>query len=61
VRRGERRILKDRDYLIFFLLLLGVVLLNVIPLPQTLRMVLFALLVVAQAIFIYNGLRRGRS
>lgn len=52
--------LRDRDFLIFFLLLIGVVLLNIIPMPSQLRIAFFIILVIMQVLFIYNGLRRGR-
>lgn len=52
--------LRDRDYLIFFLLLIGVVLVRVLPLPQTLSMILFGMIVIGQVIFVYTGLKRGR-
>ena|GEM_PF-2769388 len=52
--------LTDRDMIIFILLLLAVVAINAFPIPPGLRLVLFILIVIAQVIFVYQGLRRHR-
>jgi len=53
-------VLTDRDMIIFILLLIAVLAVNAFPLPAALRLVLFALIVIAQVIFVYQGLRRTR-
>jgi len=50
----------DRDIVIFLLLLLAVVLVNALPLPPLVRLPLFILVVILQALFVYQGLRRHR-
>lgn len=50
----------DRDFLIFVVLLLSVVLLNVIPMPAALKLPLFIVIVILQALFVYNGVKRHR-
>lgn len=50
----------DRDMQIFLVLLFSVVLVNVLPLPPIVRLPIFILVVIAQAVFIYRGLTRKR-
>lgn len=52
--------LTDRDMLIFILLLISVVSLNHFPIPPGPRLLLFVIIVIAQAVFVYQGLRRSR-
>jgi len=50
----------DRDVLIFVVLLLSVVLLNVLPIPPSLKLPLFIVVVILQALFVYQGIKRHR-
>lgn len=52
--------LTDKDMIIFLLLLVSVVALNHFPIPPGLRLFLFVIIVIAQVIFVYQGLRRSR-
>jgi len=59
-RTEVRAMLTDRDFIIFLLLLAAVLVLNAFPIPPVPRLVLFILIVVAQAVFVVNGIRRSR-
>ena len=52
--------LTDKDLIIFILLLVSVVSLNYFPIPPGLRLFLFIIIIIAQVIFVYQGLRRSR-
>lgn len=51
----------DRDFIIFVVLVLAVVLLNALPIPPTVKLPLFILVVLLQALFVYHGIKRHRS
>lgn len=53
-------VLNDRDMLIFILLLVAVIAINAFAIPATLRLILFILIVAAQVLFVYHGLKRSR-
>lgn len=53
--------LTDRDFVIFILLILSVVSLNYFPIPPGPRLFLFVLIVIAQVVFVYQGLKRSRQ
>src|SRR5690606_32382782 len=52
--------LTERDFVIFLLLLLSVVSLKFLPIAPGPRLFLFALIVIGQVIFVYQGLKRSR-
>lgn len=52
--------LTDRDFVIFILLLLSVVSLNYFPIAPGLRLFLFFIIIIAQIVFVYQGLKRSR-
>lgn len=53
--------LTDRDFVIFLLLLASVVSLNYLPIAPGPRLFLFVLIIIAQVVFVYQGLKRSRK
>lgn len=56
-----KRLRLDRDYIYFILLLVPLPFIGMLNVSTTVRLLLLAPLVVLQGLFVWSGLRRGRS